>query len=117
MSKRQYARTGERGLRYLQGQRFFRDIFQNICDKGYASEVIVSVIQSPDIEDSIEKMGVEGYLDFYLPKPWDQITGIDIKYRGSMHGLNHHEFRLEIDGELHEEFLFAFPSLKDALNN
>jgi hypothetical protein len=115
--KRRTNATGEKGLRYIQGQRFFRDILQGICDKGYASEVIISIIQSPEIEDSIEKMGVEGYLDFYLPKPWDQIAGMDIKYRGSMHGLNHHEFRLEIDGELHEEFLFAFPTLDDALKN
>lgn len=115
--KRRTNATGEKSLRAIQGRRFFEQIFKGLCDKGYASEVIVSLIRGDEIGNSIDRMGNEGYLDFYLPKPYEEITGIDIKYRGSMHGINHHEFRLEIDGVLHEEFLFPFPTLSDALKN
>lgn len=95
-------------FRATRARGFLRDILKIIVDKGKSGRVIQGLIAEPELAESIERLGNDGQLDDYLPVPWSQIAGIDIKYRWQLHQSPCHHFTLEVNGQAHDEFQFPY---------
>lgn len=116
MKRRTNPCFGQSALRAKQARDFFLDTLGHVVGQGYTPIQIAAFISQPDgISLSVERLGEEGALDCYLPVPWDQIAGIDVKYHGVTGGQ--HAFTLWVNGIKHDDFMISAPDATDMLAN